>query len=161
MVGGEGHCAQLCPTLLLAHGWQPARLPCPWDFHRQEYWSELPFPPPGDLPHPGIRLVSLASLVHWQADSLPIRHLDNPKNYGHSSSVSHSVVSDSSQPHGLLPTGLLCPWDFPGKNTGVGCHALLQGVFPTQGLNPGLLHCRQSLYGLSYQGSPQNRGIWS
>ena len=44
--------------------------------------------------------------------------------------------------------------DPPGKNTGVGCHALLQRIFPTQGLNPGLLHCRQSLYHLSHQGSP-------
>ena len=118
-------------------------------FPRQEYWSEWPFPPPGDLPHPEIGLVSLPSLGHWQADSLPIRHLDNPINHGHSSSVSHSVVSDSLQPHGLLPMGLLCPWDFPGKNTGVGCHALLQGIFPTQGLNPGLLHCRPTLYGLN------------
>ena len=41
-----------------------------------------------------------------------------------------------------------------GKNTGVGCHALLQGIFPTQGLNSGLLHCRQILYHLSYQGRP-------
>ena len=44
--------------------------------------------------------------------------------------------------------------DSPGKNTGVGFHALLQGIFPTQGLNPGLLQCRQSLYCLSHQGSP-------
>ena len=44
--------------------------------------------------------------------------------------------------------------DSPGKNTGVGCHALLQGIFPTQGSNPGLPHCRQILYQLSYQGSP-------
>ena len=44
--------------------------------------------------------------------------------------------------------------DSPGKNTGVGCHALLQGIFPTQGLNPGLLHCRQILYCLRHQGSP-------
>ena len=44
--------------------------------------------------------------------------------------------------------------DSPGNNTGVGYHALLQGIFPTQGLNPGLLHCRQILYNLSHQGSP-------
>ena len=44
---------------------------------------------------------------------------------------------------------LLCPWDSPGKNTGVGCHALLQGIFPTQRLDPSLLHCRQVLYHLS------------
>ena len=39
-------------------------------------------------------------------------------------------------PHGLQPARLLCPWDFPGKNTGVGCHFLLQGIFPIQGSNP-------------------------
>ena len=45
--------------------------------------------------------------------------------------------------------------DSPGKNTGVGCHALLQGIFPTRGSNPSLLHCRQILYCLSHQGSPR------
>ena len=45
--------------------------------------------------------------------------------------------------------------DSPGKNTGMGCHALLQGIFSTQGSNPGLLHCRQILYHLSHQGSPR------
>ena len=50
-------------------------------------------------------------------------------------------------------TRLLRPWDFLGKSTGVGCHFLIQGIFLTQGLNPGLLHCRQMLYRLSHQGS--------
>ena len=50
-------------------------------------------------------------------------------------------------------TKLLHPWDFQGKNTGVGCHFFLQGIFPTQGLNPGLSNCRQTLYHLSHQGS--------
>ena len=45
--------------------------------------------------------------------------------------------------------------DSPGKNTGVGSHFLLQGIFPTQGSSPGLLHCRWSLYHLSHQGSPK------
>ena len=54
--------------------------------------------------------------------------------------LSHSVVSSSLWPHGLQPTRLLCPWNFSGKNTGVSCHFLLQGIFPTQGLNPCLLH---------------------
>ena len=53
----------------------------------------------------------------------------------------------------LTVTRLLCPWDFPGKSTGVGCHFLLQSIFPTQGLNPGLPHCRQMLYCLSHQES--------
>ena len=46
--------------------------------------------------------------------------------------------SDSLQPHGLQPSRLLCPWDFPEKNTGVGTHFLLQGIFPTQGSNSNL-----------------------
>ena len=45
-------------------------------------------------------------------------------------------------------------WNSPGKNTGEDCHFLLQGIFPTQGWNPGLLHCRQILYPLSHQGNP-------
>ena len=46
------------------------------------------------------------------------------------------------------------PWNIPGYNTAVGSLSLLQGIFPTQGWNPGLLHCRQILYQLSYKGSP-------
>ena len=61
-----------------------------------------------------------------------------------------SVLSDSLQLHGLKPTcRLLCPWDSPGKNNGVGCQALLQGIFPSQGSNLGLLqilYCRWVLY---------------
>ena len=53
------------------------------------------------------------------------------------------------RPHGLWPTRFLCPWDSPGKSTGVGCHFLLQGIFPIQESNPCLLHCRQILYRLS------------
>ena len=70
-------------------------------------------------------------------------------------SVSRSVVPNSSQPHGLQSTRLLCPWDSPSKDTGVGCHFLLQGILPTQGLNPGFSPCRRILYCLSYQGSPR------
>ena len=56
-----------------------------------------------------------------------------------------SVVSDSLQPHGLYSL-----WNSPGQNTGVGCPFLFQGIFPTQGSNPGLQHCRQILYQLSH-----------
>ena len=55
-------------------------------------------------------------------------------------------------PSGLQPTRFLCLWDFPGKDTGAVFHFLLQGIFPTQGLNLGLLYCRQILHRLSYQG---------
>ena len=64
-------------------------------------------------------------------------------------------------PHGLYPTRLLCPWDFPGKNTGMGSYSLLQGIFLTQGSNPSLLHCRQILYHLGHQGSSWTCHIWS
>ena len=83
-------------------------------FSKQEYWSGLPCPPPGDLPNP------------WIKPRLRILQ----------------VGSLSSEPRGKP------------KNTGVGSLALLQGIFPTQESNQGLLHCRQILYQLSYQGSP-------
>ena len=73
-------------------------------------------------------------------------------------SVSCSVISNSLQPHGLYPATLLCPWGFSSKHTGLSCHSLLQGIFPTQESNPGLPHCRQILNHLSYQGSPD--GTW-
>ena len=53
------------------------------------------------------------------------------------------------RPHELSPARLFCSWDYPSKNTGVGCHLFLQGIFPAQGANPQLLHlryCRQILY---------------
>ena len=65
-------------------------------------------------------------------------------------SESHSVVSDSLQPHRLYN-----PWNSPGQNTGVGSHSLLQGISPTQGLNPGLPHCGQILYQLNHEGCPR------
>ena len=63
---------------------------------------------------------------------------------------SHSIVSDSLQSHGLYS-----PWNSPGQNTGVGSLSLLQEIFPTQGSNPVLPHCRQILYQMSHQGSPR------
>ena len=58
------------------------------------------------------------------------------------------------QPLRLWPSKLLCLWDFPGKHTGVGCHFLLQGIFPIQGWNPCLLHWQADSVPLSHQGSP-------
>ena len=65
------------------------------------------------------------------------------------------AVSDSLWPHELWSARLLCPWNSPGKNTDMGCHALIQGIFPTQGSNPSLPHCKQILYHLSHWGSPR------
>ena len=62
------------------------------------------------------------------------------------------VVSDSLQPHGLYS-----PWNSPRQNTRVVSWSLLQGIFPTQGSNPGLPHCGQILYQLSHQGSPKDK----
>ena len=56
--------------------------------------------------------------------------------------VSHSVMSDSLWPYRLWPTRLLCPLNYPSKNTRADYHAFLQGIFPTQGSNPSLLHCK-------------------
>ena len=80
----------------------------------QEYWSVLPFPSSGDLPDPDNEPESPA----LQLDSLPLSHQRSP--------FLASVVSDSVRPHRRQPTRLPRPWDFPGKNTGVGCHFLLQ-----------------------------------
>ena len=71
-----------------------------------------------------------------------------------------SVTFNSLQPYGLQPTRLLCPWDSPGKNTGAGCHFLLQGLFPTQGSNLHLLrllYCRHILY--CWRNSDQIRSV--
>ena len=65
-----------------------------------------------------------------------------------------SVVSDSYDPMDCSPTRLLCPWDSLGKNTGVGCHFVLQGISPTQGSSPYLLHWQVNSLPLSHQGSP-------
>ena len=69
--------------------------------------------------------------------------------------LSRSVMSNCFRPRGLKLARLLCPWDFPGKNTGVVCHFLLQGIFLTQGSNPSLLHWQVDSLPLSQQGSPE------
>ena len=95
------------------------------EFSRQEYWSGLPFPSAWDLPHSGIKPISLVS-------------------------ESHSVVSNS-----LRLCGLYSPGNSPGQNSGVDSLSLLQGIFPTRGSNPGLPNCRQILYQLSHKGNPR------
>ena len=205
-------------------------------FPRQEYWSELPFPSPGNLPDPGIEPQSPG----LQADSLPSEppcfwqmlelelgnrkgrkitwrcwcvgfwvlsdhcHMDLIREFIFSLSLNHLVLNRSfsvrffclqdlnfqlewknssgellliwkfeicqlQETHTIdwhfsflftsyrmdltIIIFVLCPWDSPGKNTGMGCNFLLQEIFPTQELNLGLLHCRQILNHLSHQGS--------
>ena len=64
-------------------------------------------------------------------------------------------MPNSLGPHGLYPAKLPCSWNSPSQNTGVGSFSLLQGIFPNQGLNPGLQRCRQILCQLSHKGSPR------
>ena len=71
----------------------------------------------------------------------------------HACMLSSSIVSNSLQLRGLQPTRLLSPWDFPGKNTRVDCHFLLQGIFLTQGLNPHLLPWQVDSLPLSHWGT--------
>ena len=84
------------------------------------------------------------SLNHWTSREVP------PLSFA-------SVVLESLRAFGLQPARLLCPWDSPGKNTGVGCHALLQGIFPTQGSNSHLfwlLHWQKDSLLLVLPGKP-------
>ena len=121
------------------------------EFSRQEYWSGLPFPTPGDLPDSGSpALIDRFLITEPKYAKGGAALLMHEKTINLNESESCSIVSNPLQPHGLYS-----PWNSPGQNTGVGSLSLLQGIFSTQGLNPGLLHCRQILYQLSYQGSPR------
>ena len=133
-------CVQLFATLLTI----ACQAPLSTGFSRQEYRSGLPRPSPGDLPDPLIEPVSHSSCIGRQ-----VLYLGSPIGSVKSESKNHSVVSDSLRPHGLYS-----PWNSPGQNTGVGSLSCLQGIFPTQRSNPGLLRCRRILYQLSHKGSP-------
>ena len=88
--------------------------------------------------NPGVlSLYQSAGLIFWNNLEMIMflsRHLKCTKRQRQST---RSVVSDSLRPCGLQPTRLLHPWDSPGKSSGVGCHFLLQEIFPTQGSKPG------------------------
>ena len=103
------------------------------------WWNTLWYFPPMSFwkPSPFLRKTYCADVVNGMCCAV----------------LSYSVMSDSLRL--LSPPSSFVHGDSPGKNTGMGCHALLQGIFPTQGSNPGLLNCRQIIYHLSYQGSPR------
>ena len=89
----------------------------------------------------------------WELHPIGLETMGFPKWIYVVQKVTHPstpFVFNSSQPHGLYS-----PWNSPGQNTGVGSLSLLQGIFPTQGSNPGLPHCRQVLYQLSHKRSPR------
>ena len=113
--------------------------PLSMGFSRQEHWGGQPFPSPGVFPTQG----SNPGLLHRRQILYRL-------------SESSLAVPGSLRPHGLYS-----PWRSPGQNTGVGSLSLLQGIFPTQGLNPGLPHSRQFLYQLSHKWSPLYHLNWS
>ena len=122
---------QSCPTLCNPIDCSP-HAPLFMGFSKQEYWSRLPCPPPGLFLTQGWNL-SLLYLRHWQAGSLPLAPPGKPPNHKVRQSITLCVQLL------LCPTlcdPFLCPWDLPGKNTGVGCHLLLQGIFPDPGIEP-------------------------
>ena len=134
-------CAQSCLTLCNP---MDRRAPL-WNFPGKNTGVGCHFLLQGNFLTQGLNLC----LLLWQADCVPLCHLKSPVYYMKSESKSHSVLSDSLRPHRLFS-----PWNSLGQNTGVGSLSLLQAIFPTQGSNPGLLHCRWFLYQLSYKGSP-------
>ena len=98
-------------------------------------------------------------IVKLQKRKRPVS-LTSPEMESYSGTVlSCSVVSDSLQPQECSPPGSSVIGDSPGKNTGEGCQAFLQGIFLTQGSNPGLPHCRWILYHLCHQGIPWTRNF--
>ena len=112
---------------------------------------------------PFLLLPSIFPTIRVFSNELAVR-IRWPKYWSFSFNISPSneccvlcLVAQSCQtpcnPMDCSPPGSSIHGDSPGKNTGMGCHALLQGIFPTQGLNPGLPHYKQILYHLSHQGS--------
>ena len=96
-------------------------------------------------------LLSLLFLICFLCTSMSL-----PSGVQRVTSAFHQGLSSYQSSSSLWPTRLLCLWDSPGKNTGLGSHSRLQGIFLTQGSQPALLHCRKILYCLSHQGSPQS-----
>ena len=181
-VGGGGLVAKSYPTLCNPMDYKACQAPLSMRFFMQEHWSGLPFPSPGDLPHPGIEPGSPA----LQADSLPTELWRKPSAYNSVTLLLtqdeiyrlqvfhhrleylfpmwHSFLCSAAQTCQTLcdPMDCILPVSsvhgiFHGRNTGASCWFLLQGIFPTQESNPGFLHLlRWQAYSLllSHLGSP-------
>ena len=106
------------------------------------------------------RMMVLLAIELPQSPSFMASPWEKSKGASESNSVSYTVMSDSLRPHGLLPTRLLCPWDSPGKGTGMGCQSHLQGNLPDPGMEPGSPALQVDSSPLSHQGS-QNTGVGS
>ena len=98
--------------------------PSVWDFLQLlllSHFSRVRLCNPIDGSPPGSPVPGILQQEHWSGLPFP-----SPMHESEKLKWNHSVMSDSEWPHGLQPTRLLCPWDFPGKSTGAGCHCLLQ-----------------------------------
>ena len=113
---------------------EPGGVPSMWSHRVGHEWSDLAAA--AAVTVGGENEIDRQAVITWKFESL-------------------SVMSNSLWPQGLEPTRHPCPWNSPWQNTWAGSCSLLQVIFPTQGLNPGLLHYRQILYHLSHQGSPR------
>ena len=147
---------------LLASPWTAAyQAPPSMGFSRQEYWSAVPLPS---------LFLSLLTPKQQEGTSLVVQWLRITSSIpGWGTKIAHGAPTCPIPQQRLTLCNNSCVWlfatpwtvvyqappsvGFPGKSTRVGCHFLLQEIFPTQALNPGLLHCRQTLYHLSHQGS--------
>ena len=111
----------------------------------------------GNLSPPSPSLGALAQHGHhllWEPGQVPAPQSPYSSAAGLAPKQQPTRTTQRAVAHGIP-----CPWDLPGKDTGVGCHFLLHRIFSTQGLNPGRVHCRQILYPLNHQGSPYSRGV--
>ena len=137
-------------SLRVGHNWASS-LSLVTFMHWRRKWQPTPVSLPGESQGWGSPL-GCHLWGHTELDTTEVTAAAAAQviNYMSKLSVSHSVISNSLQPHGLLPARFLCPWDSPGNNTGVGSHSFLQGIFLTQGSSPGLLYCRQFPCHLSF-----------
>ena len=150
----NSYCSLSILIFCLAGIWQvlfPGTSACSLIILQIYLWEDLP----GPLSFMDIGEVSIGEYTFLRVlqDSQLVSYLSD---FGRLKSESRSVVSDSLQPHGLYSS-----WNSPDQNTGVGSLSLLQRIFPTQGLNPSLSHCRQILYQMSHKGSPRILGLGS
>ena len=111
---------------------------------------------PSGTPHHPPALNLSSSLLHTIS---PLSLLSISSTFNFINSISDSVMSDCEPVD--VAARLLCPWDSRGRDAGVGCHSLLQGIFPTQRSNPGLPHCRQILLPTEPPWKPKKTGVGS
>ena len=133
------------------YGLKPVRLLCPRDFPSKNTGGGCHFLLQGIFltqrlnPH-------LFRLLNWEAGCLPLAPPGKP--IIHNQNLCFYMKVAQSCPTLCDPVDYNSPWNSPGQNTRVGCRSLLQGIFPAQGSNPGLPHCRWILYQQSHAGSP-------